>query len=57
MEKYVTDRNVDVVCEPITAYCPITQNIDFKSVMAQAITGEELRERMNRRIDLWQWKK
>ncbi|MDR0830531.1 MAG: hypothetical protein LBN95_10555 [Prevotellaceae bacterium] len=28
---------------------------DFENALAHSITGNELREKMNNRIDLWKW--
>ena len=42
--------------EEITPFCLMPHDEDFEGALATAITGKELRRRMYKRIDAWQWK-
>ena len=56
MDTAVLERS-SIVCEEAWTKAVMPEKKkSFEEAMASAISGEELRQRMYRRIDAWQWK-
>jgi len=57
MTHYKPDQNI--VKEPDVSYItsPVTEvfDADFNCALQTAVSGDEFRHRMNKRIDSWKW--